>query len=168
MYAVYVATEYSGVYEQLLAAYKFRFQRQAAESIAQIMLDIPSARFPLNSLLIPMPTAPSRVRNRGFDHTKLIAKIWLRRLNPTVKKQIQVLCALKRTSNNRQVGSTREERIQQVRSEFFVDDPSTVIGRSCIVLDDVTTTGASLAAAAKALKSAGAARVYGIVFAQKI
>ena len=168
IYAVFVATEYGGLYELLVKAYKFQFQRQAAEPIARIMLGISGVSFPVNSLIIPLPTAPARIRSRGFDHTKLLVQQWYKFLTPAVRKQLQLSCELKRRSNSRQAGSSREQRIKQVASEFYVSSPKAIRGKSCILFDDITTTGASLAAAAEALKSAGATRVYAIVFAQKI
>ncbi len=168
IYAVFVATEYSGMYEQLVRAYKFDLRRQAAVSIAHIMISLPGLRFPAGSLLIPLPTASARVRMRGFDHAKLLAQSWHKRMQESAQKNITLSNALRRRSNIRQLGSSREQRVKQVRNEFYITNAKRIRGKSCIVIDDVTTTGASLAAAAKTLKDAGAARVYAIVFAQKM
>ena len=73
VYSVHVATVYEGVYERLVHAYKFDVKRQAVESIAQIMSQsLPYIR-DKSILLCPMPTAPARIRQRGFDHARLLA-----------------------------------------------------------------------------------------------
>lgn len=171
VYAVYVATEYAGIYEALLRAYKFGLKRQAAEPLAAIMSLLPVAVEGSAITIVPIPTAPARVRQRGFDHGALLT----RRYYTILKKRARIKAVeiefkrlLGRRSNSRQLGSSRAQRIRQVANEFFVKDRRHVVGKTILLLDDVTTTGASLAAAAKTLKAAGAKRVYAIVYAQKV
>lgn len=159
--SIYVATVYEGIYEQLIKSYKFDVKRQAAEPIATIMSEV----FSNNSdsvVLCPVPTAPMRIRERGFDHTKLLAR-QVGRITGA-----EVVNLLKRRTNVRQLGSSRSQRLKQMEQEFYTDRSSMVEGKDILLVDDVVTTGATLSAAAKILKSAGAKRVRAIVFAQKI
>ncbi len=157
---VTIATSYEGMYETLLKNYKFKFRRQNARSIAETMTrSIDSHRYS-NYLLCPIPTAPARVRLRGFDHAKLITKhlgdnLRLNRGN-----------FLGRNSNVRQLGSSRKQRIEHMKSEFYIKD--SVKGKRVLVVDDVMTSGATLAAAAKVLKAAGAKEVSAVIFARQI
>ncbi len=159
-YAVIVTTSYEGIYKQLIKSLKFEVNRQSASSIAKLMAEL----LPANDgyVLCPLPTAPARIRSRGFDHTKLITK-YLAGYSGLEKRNY-----LRRKSNVRQLGSTRSQRLEQMENEFFVKSGLQVMDKNILLVDDVVTTGASLAAAAKVLKRAGAKRVSAIVFAQKI
>lgn len=169
IYAVFVSSLYEGMYEQLVHAYKFDLWRQAANPMAIIMRRM-SIQLQVDGdlLIIPMPTAPARIRQRGFDHARLLAREYWRKLPRSVQDQCSVTDVLERRSNSRQLGSSREQRIRQVQSEFLIKDQDDIAGKTVLLIDDVTTTGASLAAAAKTLKQAGAKRVYAHIFAQKM
>lgn len=162
-YSVFVSTKYEGLYEQLLRSLKFDLMRQAVDPIAQIMTEvIENKNLPVDLLLCPLPTAPSRIRQRGFDHTKLIT-------NQIYKKTgYKSKTLLNRKTNVRQLGSTRAQRIDQMTQEFYISNPENVEGRTILLVDDVMTTGASISSASAVLKKAGAKRVYAVVFAQKV
>jgi ComF family protein len=156
-----VTTAYEGVAAQLIKSLKFETKRQASEPIAHMMVDMLPAGFD-EYLVCPLPTASARVRERGFDHAKLIAR------NFSMQTGLQRAHILGRRTNIRQLGATRSQRLIQMADEFFVQEPSKVSGRSILLIDDVVTTGASISAAAKVLKKAGAKRVVALVFAQKL
>ena len=155
-----VATNYDGVYERLLHAYKFQFQRQAATPIVKIMLQTAIPRE--IDCVVPLPTAPNRVRMRGFDHARLLAKKY------AAEARLPVQHSLKRITHTRQVGASRSKRIQQMENAFQFVKRRSVTGKRVLLIDDVMTTGASVAAAARLLKKAGAKEVSVVVFAQKV
>jgi len=163
---IQVATEYDGIYEQLVKSYKFDCARQAVEPIAKIMVDTIdfSQTGKIGVIYCPLPTAPSRIRQRGFDHTRLLMQTIAGKSPDLLATQL-----LSRKTNIRQLGSTRAQRMKQLNGEFYVSEKnkSLLHNAHIVLVDDVVTTGASLAAAAAALKKAGAARVSAIVFAQK-
>jgi ComF family protein len=160
--SVIVAAPYSSLYEALLHAYKYEFKRRAADSIAQLMCELVEKSFFNDATLVPIPTASARVRQRGFDNGRLLAQEVSRRL------QLPLKPLLHRSTNNRQVGATRKQRLEQMRHEFVLVDIQAVAGKSFLLVDDVLTTGATVAAAAKVLKKAGAKQVSALIFAQKI
>jgi predicted amidophosphoribosyltransferase len=137
--------------------------RQAVYPIAQIMTEVlENKKLPKDLMLCPLPTAPSRIRQRGFDHTKLITN------KISLNLDISNDSLLSRRTNVRQLGSTRSQRIAQMSQEFYVKSPEKIEGRTILLVDDVMTTGASLSSASTVLKQAGAKRVYAVVFAQKV
>jgi len=158
---VYVATSYDSLYERLLHELKFECRKEAVYPIAAIMhQQLQSVSH--YDLLCPLPTAPARIRLRGFDHTLLIARLLSK------KSRIPIARVLTRSSNIRQVGANRQQRLTQLENEFRTNEKSSVQGKNVLIIDDITTTGASIATAANGLYKAGAKSVSALVYAQKI
>ena len=154
---MYVTTEYKEWAKDLVNALKFKSMRQASTPIARIMAEqLPY--FDRVTLIVPLPTAPKRVRQRGFDHTGYIAREISKITN------LKYLKILRKTDNRRQVGATRKQRLIQAKESYTVIKPKDVRGRDILLVDDVATTGASLGAAVRALKDAGAKSVRAAVF----
>lgn len=158
---VYVATAYEGIGSELVKAMKFNYRRQASEPIAKIMSGALES-LDENTILCPIPTAHARIRERGFDHAKLISQ------NLSQILKIKSLPVLHRHTNRRQLGSSRKARFKQMESEFEVIHASFIRDKNILLVDDVMTTGATLTAAAKALRKAGASSVSAIIFTQKL
>ena len=100
-------------------------------------------------------------RNRyGYDQAQCLAKLLAERLEIPY-------CALlgRRRGVGAERGLTREERRTRMQGAFYVKDAEQVWCRRILVLDDVVTSGAGLAAAADALYAAGARRVEGVALA---
>lgn len=74
--------------------------------------------------------------------------------------------ALVRLGQQQQHTATRAQRLTQLAKAYTVPRPELVVGKYVVLVDDVITTGATLEAAARALKAAGAKRVSAVVFAQ--
>jgi ComF family protein len=111
-------------------------------------------------VIVPAPTATSRARHRGYDQAALIAR------SLATKTEVQYLPVLRRSGQHHQVGSNRAERLRQLQNAYRVIRPANIVGKHVLLIDDVLTTGATLEAAAKVLKAAGAKRVSGVVFAR--
>ncbi len=119
-----------------------------AESVARTRL------FADVAVVVPMPLHRSRVVERGFNQALELARFASAALGVPLDP-----LALQRTrATEPQVGLPRAERSRNVCGAFFAQ-ASRVAQRNVVVLDDVVTTGATVAAAAQALLDAGAARV---------
>jgi ComF family protein len=155
--SVHAATEYTDLSKKLVHHLKFERASAAADDIAALM----AARltFPGGSVITFVPTAPARVRVRGYDQAQRIAKLLGRRTG------LPVIPLLTRKSGVRQVGQGRAQRLQQMTDAFYVPRPQHVQGRRIVLVDDVITTGASLQSAARALQKAGAKEIHARTFA---
>ncbi len=108
-------------------------------------------------LVVPVPLGRLRLLSRRFNQAHILAAAVARQSGVPVDP-----LALKRCrSTTRQVGLSRDQRQRNVAGAFFVPQRSigAIAGRRVVLIDDVITTGATVSAAAKALKKAGAAGV---------
>jgi ComF family protein len=105
-------------------------------------------------LVVPLPLHPSRLAERGFNQSLEIARIVARGLDLRLAES-----AMRRTrATAPQVGLARAERASNL-SGAFAADARVVAGRAVILLDDVVTTGSTVAEAARTLAMAGAMAV---------
>jgi len=117
------------------------------------------------SVLIPIPLARKRLRERGYNQSEKLARALARQWRIPVL--LDVLVRTRETPT--QTALTPGTRLANVRAAFavanvqcsMINDHSTLI-----IVDDVFTTGATLAEAARALEQAGATRVMGVTFAR--
>jgi ComF family protein len=113
-------------------------------------------------LVVPVPLHRQRERERGYNQADLIARPLAKRLKLPYKA---VLLMRTRPRPNKQVLSV-EERWESVRGAFATRPGSQVDNRRVLLVDDVLTTGATLDACARALRSAGAKSVVGLTVAR--
>jgi competence protein ComFC len=116
-------------------------------------------------LVIPVPISRSRGKVRGYNQARVIAKYFcmsggdeiLELRDDLMIKNIETLPQARITN--------RTKRIQNIRGAFEIKNPEYVKGRTCIVIDDVTTTGATMNEIIKLLKKSGAKKVIGFAVA---
>jgi ComF family protein len=161
---VWISTSYEEIAQNLVQKYKFGHLRAASEPLANIMLDTFHNFSPdkLKYLVVPVPTATSRVRERGLGHSELLAK------TITAKLRLPYLPALRRLGQSRQLGSKRQDRLIQLSDSFAIKLPRQTKGQNILLVDDVLTTGGTLISATKALRAAGATRVDALLFAKRL
>lgn len=113
-------------------------------------------RPPAGAVITWAPTTPERIRRRGFDHAELLARALARRWGVPCRG------LLRRVAGDAQAG--RGAAARWGNPAFRVAGPA--VGGPAVVVDDVVTTGATLGAAACALRDAGAVPVVGVVVAR--
>jgi ComF family protein len=150
---------------EAIHALKYGGLPRIAEELAAVMdgLRPPPDR---PSLLIPIPLAPRRERQRGYNQSAVLATALSRRWGIPVRG---ILARVRDTPT--QTALTPEKRLANVAGAFAVrngargtrsDEGSSTL----ILVDDVFTTGATLAEAARALQDAGAQRLHALTFAR--
>lgn len=155
---VWVACEYDGTAKELVRLYKFQRAQAAGKLLAHALHQ--TIPYLPGSVIVPVPTASSRRRQRGYDHTKIVAT----QLSSLAK--LETANVLVRLGQSRQVGSKRSSRIMQMKNAFRVVNEHQLTSKHVILVDDIVTTGATLEEAAGILKKAGAKSVSAAVFAQ--
>jgi ComF family protein len=130
---------------------------RVAEALAQAMLTLE----PLTGqvCLIPVPLGSRRHRTRGYNQSERIA----RALGVRVGRPVRAEILRRRRETRTQTALTPEGRHANVAGAF---EARAATGLACVLVDDVFTTGATLAAAGAALEGAGAARVEAVTFAR--
>jgi ComF family protein len=113
--------------------------------------------------LIPVPLHPTRLRQRGFNQSLLLAQQAAELLN------VDVMDALIRTRRtDAQVNLGAKQRMANVAGAFAAQPNIAVAGLSVVLIDDVITTGSTLSACAGALTAAGAASVKAVSLAREM
>lgn len=140
-----------GAIEALLDSLKYKYRRETAGVLVDVLSPhVPD--LPKDAILVPIATAPSHIRRRGFDHMSTLSRSFSRR------HDIKVIPLLGRHRSTRQVGKSRTERWQQTKGLFYARRQLSS-DATYVLFDDVVTTGATMLRAADVLRAAGAKKV---------
>ena len=156
--ATTAALAYDFPADALVQALKFRGELALAPFLGKLLSEKIAVN-PRIDCVIPVPLAPGRLRERGYNQALEIARHVL-----PGKLQIE-LCVRERDARP-QMELPWEERRRNVRGAFSCR--RALDGATLAVVDDVMTTGATLDEVARALKRAGAARVVNWVVARTL
>jgi ComF family protein len=154
---------YEGSLRAILHAFKYDSRRSLARPLAALMRTRAQPLLDGVAFVVPVPLHPSRRRQRGFNQAADLA----------AHLGVPVLHALDRTRRTRtQTELPAAQRYKNVRGAFAARR-STVIerqlrGSTVVLVDDVSTTGATLDACARALKLAGVEEVRALTVARAI
>lgn len=163
------AVDYAYPWDGLIARFKFRSEPGWAGPFARLMLQQPLALPLLRScdLVVPVPLTEQRLGERGYNQAWELVKAMRRQARDlNVHAVATALVRLGETPDQHSLG--REGRLRNLRGVFAAHPlhAHRLVGRNLLLVDDVTTTGATLHTAAQALRQAGAARVSALVFAR--
>jgi ComF family protein len=157
------AVSYTYPWDRLIADFKFREDASRAGQLAGLMRNAPWVEAALEGadVLIPMPLAPERQRERGFNQSALLAR-QLCREKMLDRALLRVVNTLPQSS------LPRKDRRGNVENAFAMDpfQRDAVLGRRVLLVDDVMTSGASMSAACEVLRRAGATYITALVFAR--
>lgn len=157
------AVAYAYPWSKLIADFKFHDQSGLVNCFASLLLATPWIEPALDSadLVLPIPLSLQRLTERGYNQAMLLA----RALQQT-KTRSDVLLRIQDTPAQHTL--KRVDRLCALNHAFAIDPLLVHLVRNArvVLVDDVMTTGASLHAAARVLRAAGASHITGLVFAR--
>ncbi len=161
--AVRSCAVYQGPLREAIHALKYRGDLGLGETFSHFMLNLLSSEnWPID-LVTCVPLSPQRMSERGYNQSSLLARPIALGLGLPYQSHL-----LERTRDTTsQVKLSRNDRIENMRNAFRAN-VKTARNRDILVVDDVTTTGATMLGCAQALMQAGANKVYGITLARAV
>ncbi len=158
----------------LIHQYKYHGRTELAQPLARLLWEALHRFYDVRSfdLILPVPLHWFRQSRRGFNQSVLLLRQWMQltRLQDSsfvpARVAENVLHRHRHTPSQTLLG--RKRRIANLKSAFKVKDPETVRSRNLLLVDDVLTTGATVDACARVLKSAGAASVNVLTVARAV
>ena len=161
--ACFAAVAYAYPWSGLVARFKFNGEPGWARVLAGRMLRIPGLQEELAGAhwLLPLPLAPRRLAARGFNQALLLAR-------ELSRERVDARLLLRLRETGAQSALDRRARQANVGGAFGLEPlrAGEVRGKAVLLVDDVMTSGASLHAAALALRQAGARRIGAVVLAR--
>ncbi len=128
----------------LLHEAKFHRNKGAQALLAEFLILLLKEKKSLNShLWLPIPLSKTRFRDRGYNQVTEI--LWA--LPKDIELHISTNCLVRTRDTKPQTELERRERLENVVGAFHIAKPEYITGKDIVILDDVTTTGATLRAA---------------------
>lgn len=155
---------YDGGLRDLVHLLKYERVRPAAgllgRMLAEVVADIAEAFGHEPPVVMAVPLHASKMRQRGFNQSELIARAMLRLKPAALDVKLTVGALTRHRATESQTGLTPAQRRENVKGAFKVSRRDQVEGRDILLVDDVYTTGTTVSECARVLRRAGATRVF--------
>ncbi|MCA1962012.1 MAG: ComF family protein [Desulfomonile sp.] len=158
---VFGAARYGFSYEESLRLAILRFKFYGGLSLGSALASLLTEAFDRHfnrqayDVIVPMPIHPRRLIERGFNQAVILAEGLSAAIGIPVDRTS--FCKIKDTPP--QVGLTEAQRAANLRGSFAVSRPERLKGRRVLLVDDVCTTGSTIAYAAQTISKTAPARV---------
>jgi ComF family protein len=151
---------YDGPARALVSRLKFRGATRTAETMAAQVVARAPPGWLSDAILVPVPIHPARRRRRGFNQAGELAAALASRTGLGVSE-----CLERGGRGTRQTGRSRAERARAIEGAVGVR-PGALVPAGALLVDDVVTTGATLAACADALHRVGVRSIRAVAYAR--
>jgi ComF family protein len=157
------AFAYEGAARAAVLTLKFKSGRYLAPLMGELLRE-QIAQQPLQAdVVVPVPLAPRRLRQRGFNQALLLAE-----QVTTSVRGVMLADALSRSERPAQQTLAAAERLLNLEGAVTCQRAAEIRDRRVLLVDDVVTTGATVSACAEALAVAGARRITALTFARDL
>ncbi len=148
---------YEGLMAEGISRFKYRGTSRLAKPLGSLLANFadPDFSFHRYDLIIPVPLHSSRLRQRGYNQSLLLAREVGRKFS--IPLDFTSLRRIRPTPPQTQL--SENERQKNIRGAFAVQDPEILLEKSILLIDDVFTTGATVEECSKVLLGAGAKQV---------
>lgn len=155
---------YKSIVRNLILQYKFNNKAYISNLFATIILKDEICYQKINSydIIIPVPMFEKKKKQRGYNQTELIAEKVVKKLD--IKLEINNLIKIKNTKV--QSTLTADERKENIKNAFFVNNKDKIKNKRVIIFDDIFTTGETVNEISRILKDAGAKEILILVLAK--
>ncbi|MBU2109756.1 ComF family protein [Patescibacteria group bacterium] len=122
-------------------------------------------------LIVPIPISPKSLKKRGFNQSELIAQEFAKKIQTSDVDAKNIGCLtdalykIKETPSQVSI-KNREQRLNNLKDAFAVKNSHLIAGRNILLIDDVSTTGATIREACRVLRESGAKKIIGLVVAR--
>ena len=162
--AARAAAVFDGPVRELIHRFKYNNRVQLCRPLGLLTAQQlgPFAEATSADLVIPVPLHLKRLRQRGFNQAVLLGEILARQWRlPLSRRNLQRI-----RWTEPQINLSAAERVANVRGAFAVSEPALLKGKRIILVDDVYTTGSTVAECARVLFKADAAEVFVVTVAR--
>lgn len=154
---------YEGVAREVVHALKYRGMTSVVGPMASLLAAAVRQHQLEPEIIVPVPLSGLRQRLRGYNQAEALARALGRELGVPVRRRA---LARTRSTSPQARAPDAETRRRNVAGAFTCREPR-IAGRRVLLVDDVTTTGATLSECARALKEAGASAAWAVTFARE-
>ncbi len=156
----YIACDYSSQIRSIIWSFKYANQPQAAELLTELLSRrLHSLTLPSPLYLVPIPLSKNKLKFRGYNQAELLAQHLGEKIDKTTFNPLQRVRKIRQ-----QAHLGKNERFKNTANSFLSEKLNSAA--TYIIIDDVLTTGATMSAAALALRQAGAKNVWGLAVAR--
>lgn len=155
---------FDGLMREVIYQLKYQNLRAVAVPLAHLLYDYLVTNPIPGEALVPVPLHQKRLRERGYNQSTLLARELSKLSNlPAVDD-----CLVRQRSTPPQARTANVGQRQNNVADAFICHDEKLKDKQVLLIDDVSTSGATLNACAAAVKSAGAASVWGLTLAREI
>jgi len=157
---------YDGNVRKLILKFKYSDRMFIAKEFASDMSEA-AVKNDFNiyaDYIVPVPLNILRRAKRGYNQAEILAAV----LSKEISKPVLTNVLYRKKITKPQFKLSKRERAENMKSSFLIKNAELVKSKNILLIDDVATTGATLSACAKTLKSAGAKKVFALTLARDV
>lgn len=153
--------DYQGPLREALHSLKFKSNLALADTFAAYLIPLVQNLGWQFDVVLAVPMSRAKKRSRGYNQAAQIAHPIAMAFHTEFSENF----ITRQFEAKSQIGLSREERFKNIHNAFQ-GNSAKLIGKKVLLVDDITTTGATITSCAKALKESGCERIYCITVAK--